>query len=292
MEKNQKAVMLAFVALILLIITLFMPWYGTYSEVEVTDDDGETTRRDMGMGGTLSLFIGPMGGGATATIYGGYAVNWILTFTAILVVLALIFTGLFFMSTLFRFLEKSSSMGSLRTFGILDLIFCILAPIIFMIGLPGAIKADEEESAEYSGGEYEEPDHDYPSKNFFGSYEDTEEDYWDGSRTVKYSWGGDIGWFLAFITFIILLVAFIMARSTAIETAPVQPPYTEPVPYQPPSRPMPSEPAPRTPARLPQQRMPPTRVTCPGCKNIISVRAASFPAPIKCPHCGMRGFIE
>ncbi len=291
--------MLALIAFILLMTSFILPWYGIHEKREYEYSDGDTEINEYGSGFTLSFFISPAGYGG-ATLYGGTATSGIFMLASLLLIAGLIFIGLFLLSILFKFGGKINQTNTLRTLGVLAMIFCILAPMIFMIGLPGALKSDAEKSAKNSGSQYEEPDHDDPTKSFFGSYEDVDEDSFS-KQTDTTSWGGDIGWVFAFVSFVFLLISFIMVRSQR-ETVPVPQPYPEapvsqmpaqpPLPGQVPTQPPLPGQVPTPPVQPHPRRVPPTQVTCPGCKNVIKINATSYPAPVKCPVCGTKGFIE
>ncbi len=298
MRKLQKALMFSFLALILLLSSFILPWWGLHVETKRVDGDGDTTYRKDGYGIPLSFFYMPVGGTSGATFYGGTSTSLVFTLTAAFVILAMIFTGLFIVSILTLMIDKTEPPNLLKTFGILAMVFCILAPLIFMVGLPGALKADSKEDAEYYDNDYEEPDHDDPTKSFFGSHEEKDEDLWDGgSRTDTTNWGGDIGWNLAFVSFIFILLAFLAGRSAVGVAMPPQQQYPQGPLYPAPTQPIPGEPIlkqplPPPPTQPQPHTMGPTQVTCPSCKKAINTNITSFPAPIKCPHCGTRGFIE
>ncbi|UCE36653.1 MAG: hypothetical protein JSW00_14215 [Thermoplasmata archaeon] len=285
MDNLQKAVMLSFIAFILLLSSFILPWYGTHTESEYYDSHNE-----VGYGMTLSFFLSPSTVGG-ATFYGGSATSGLLTLTAIFVILALIFIGLFFIFSLFKAMDKSGPTYLLKVIGVLGMIFCILAPIIFMIALPGAMKADVEEEAAADGEEYDEPDHDHPTKSFFGSYEDTDEDDW-GRREERASWGGDIGWLLAFVSFVFILIALIISSMEPSAAPPYGMQYPGAPPYQPPAGPTPQKPMPPPPTQPPPHTLGLMQVTCPSCRQPFTADVRSYPAPVKCPYCGMRGFIE
>jgi hypothetical protein len=112
--------------------------------------------------------------------------------------------------------------------GVLALVFCLLAPIIFMIALPIAMRDDAEED-----GDYDEPDRNDPTKSFFGSYE--EESFYG---TTESNWGGDIGWFLSFVSFIFLAISVNMIKPQKAapplpQTQPVTPTWPQQQPQYP-----------------------------------------------------------
>ena len=102
-----------------------------------------------------------------------------------------------------------------------------------MTALPAAFKDDmgDEASSSYVSG---------MGDSFFGS-EKSETDLGGGiSMTTEFTWGGGTGWVMAFVAFIILIIALIMVATTKPEPAPMAPAGPEPQPaYQPPTTPPP-----------------------------------------------------
>ena len=102
------------------------------------------------------------------------------------------------------FQDKKSNLPLL--FGFFALIFCLIVPIYFMNGVPDAFSGI---GIRYEPGEDDISDRQHPSTNFFGSYEDkTETSQYKETKVT--SWGGDIGWFLAWISFAMVLISFIL----------------------------------------------------------------------------------
>ena len=133
-------------------------------------------------------------------------------------------------------MEKIRTLKLAKILGVLALIFCLIAPIIFAAAFPGAMKADEEKRAEDSDEEYESPDHDDPTKSFFGDYKDTDEDEYYKDTTTQ-SWGGDIGWIMAFVAFGLICISFLMTLPSKgigsqgpIKRYPVRTPAPQPQP--------------------------------------------------------------
>jgi amino acid transporter len=290
--------MFSTLAIILLISSFILPWWGFNQETE-HEVDGETRSYSQGYGITLPFYFTTTGGIGGATLYGGSAMSSLILLTTLFIMCSLIFMCLFLVFLVSKFIEIPDAMKLLNAVGILAMIFCLMAPLMFMFAFPSALEENTREQQEFYGMDYEEPDRDDPTKSFFGNYEEEEEDFWDGPRTERATWGGDIGWFLSFFAFIFFLMAMIMLSSGVRERPPMQAPYPG-VAAQPPQ---PGAPVYQTPPPPPQyiaqqqaqgapQALQKTRVTCPGCKNPIEVEVAGFPAPIKCPICGTSGFIE
>jgi len=228
-KKSIISLMFAITGMLLLVASLILPWWGTNTVSDQYDPDTGEKEYHYESGGGLSIASGiGLYGGGTSLYSGDYSVPALFGATTMLVIMALIFISLFITSIFLLGIGQIKKTKLPMVFGILALVFCILAPIIFMAALPGATKADEEKRAEDDDDEYEEPDHDDPTKSFFGSYEDTE-DRGYADVTIKQSWGGDIGWILAFVSFGMILISFIMIIPRK-EITPQQP--QQPIPSQ------------------------------------------------------------
>ena len=253
--------MFAVVGLVILIASFILPWWGAHSESDEKDVDGDYHyHSESGYGISVTNGIGGIvfGGGGTSLYSGEFQTPVVFGITTMLLILALIFTSLMITAIALSLFGKLGKRKLPMIFGILALIFCILAPVVFMAALPGAMKADAQKQAEDRDDDYEEPDHDDPTKSFFGNYEDIDEDEYSIDKTKRY-WGGDIGWFLAYISFVMVLIAVIMAAKTPRPSAQYPPP-----PPRPGFEPAPPPPAPRSyePPPPPQQQYepyPPTR---------------------------------
>jgi hypothetical protein len=268
----MRAVVFAIVALALLISTFFLPWFGIHNINEEYDlDTGELEYRyENGLGFNMFSITGYGGGGMT--LYsGGTSISILYFICAMLLIIALIAMLLYMFSIFMKWVKKIENVKMnkmIQTFAILTIVCCLLSPIIFMVGQPAALKADAKTRAEETGGEYEEPDHNDPTKSFFGSYEEKDESSYDRSID-KTTWGGDIGWFMAFITLVFVLISFINIRKT--DSVPKGSDYySDPRSEQPvrdyapsySSQPPPQSPPPRTPPPPPpgysQQPPPPS----------------------------------
>jgi hypothetical protein len=227
--------MIAVVGIVLLLVSFILPWWGLHLEMDRTmstglvTDGGYDYHEEVGFGMSISSGISYSGSG-TSFYISGFSTPAIFAFTASLMVLALIFASLMVTALFLTMINKNIKPGLPLRFCVLAIIFCLLAPIVFMIALPVAMKADAEKRAEDSGEDYEEPDRDDPTKSFFGSYEEEEDDgYFIG--TTKSNWGGDIGWVLSYVSFAFLVISYYMIRPRKTVPPPSQ--FTPEMAYKP-----------------------------------------------------------
>ena len=205
----------------MILISFLLPWWGAHSESYsyYGNEYSEGSSYAYESGGGLSLISGlgysPGSGsmGGISLYSGDFSTPGIFRIAVILMVIALILAAIFAVSIFLCGNDILDSTSLPKTLGIIVVIICILAPIIFMVGLPGALEDDAKKTAEMNNREYEAPDHDDPTKSFFGSYSDTVTSNGNIDRT-KMSWGGDIGWYMCFISFFIVLISLIMVILT------------------------------------------------------------------------------
>jgi hypothetical protein len=205
-RKKNLAIMIAVMGIVLLMVSFILPWWGLHQEREGTGSIG-------GFGVSISSGISYQGSGTG--FYIGTSTSIVYSAAAILIILALICSSLMVTALIISLISNNIKPKLPLQLGVLALVFCLLAPIIFMIALPMAMKADAEKEAEDQGEEYNEPDGDAPTKSFFGSYEV------EGIGFKSY-WGGDIGWFLSFISFLFLAISVNMIRPQKAAPAPPQ----------------------------------------------------------------------
>lgn len=191
------------IGLLLLFVSFILPWYGFQQITDRFDrDTGENTyHSESGFGVPISRGWGAeVYNGHTSLFSGDQNVPFIFLLTSLLVIFALVFISLFSFSIIIKIIQNEYKKPPL-IFGVLAVIFCLLAPLIFMISLPSAMNADAEESDSV----------DTPN-SFFGS---TKKITNYGSRKIvtERRWGGDIGWYLAWISFLLILIAFILFYS-------------------------------------------------------------------------------
>jgi hypothetical protein len=227
-DRKRMSILFSVVGIVLLFVSFVLPWWGHYRE-----RDGEAS----GFGYGISISTGLEIHGSGTSFYTGGVTKTVYFVAAILIILALICAALMATNLILDSIRGNIDSNLSMQFGVLALVFCLLAPIMFMITLPMALRTDAEREAEEDGEEYEVPDHDDPTKSFFGSREE-EEGFLSGSRTTRINWGGDIGWILSFVSSIFLAISVIMIRSSKKEplspqAQPVGPAWPESQPSHP-----------------------------------------------------------
>jgi len=209
------AITIGLAALILIAASLLLHWWTIHTtqgssnyqwyNIDQTQayplTEGEYIVGDSYVGGSMVYAV-------------GYDVPVLCGIVIILLIISIVFVMLFLISV---YLCKSGrvSRSVPLIIGIITMLLLISAPLLFMMMLPVSIENDHERLAELQGREYEPPDHDHPSKSFFGSYEaegSDEANVWyslSNEETLKQQWGGDLGWMLAFLSLGMFLVSFV-----------------------------------------------------------------------------------
>jgi amino acid transporter len=215
------ALMFVITGLVLLMVSFILPWWGYHTIFYQKDSDDNLEYIDEG-GFGLSVSSGISNRRSGTSFYiGDFNTPLVFGITTLFLILALIFGSLMGTSLIIGILTKNTIQRLSMILGILALIFCLLAPVIFMVALPGAMKADEQKIADNKDEKYYEPDYDDPTKSFFGSFEPKDEDF---GGVTKSRWGGDIGWVLSFISFVMFLISIVMIRPK--RAVPPPPPST------------------------------------------------------------------
>jgi hypothetical protein len=219
-RRKTQAILYAVVGIVLLMASFVLPWWGLYSESESRrlDPDEPIWHSETGFGVSISSGISYQGGG-TSLYNLGHVTSVVYSITAMLMVLALIFASLMIAGLMLDFVQRKIKSRLPMMFGVFAVFFCLLAPIVFMIALPIALEADAREEAERDGDEYEEPEHDDPTKSFFGTFEDEDDDGWRVTSQTR-RWGGDIGWVLSFVSAVFFIIAVIMIKPRKMATPP------------------------------------------------------------------------
>ncbi len=152
----------------------------------------------------------------------------VFTVTLIFVVLGLVLGVVAFVFGLLGAFSRrapSKLMGMLpMLFALLAAVLMLLAPVYMMVALPGAIQADQKAAMSSSSGSTTiggACPNSGPNTTFFGGC---------STSQGSVSWGGSLGWYLAFGAFVLFLVGavlFIRTRKSA-ETATAQPQWGQP----------------------------------------------------------------
>lgn len=207
-NRKRMTIMFAVVGIVLLFVSFVLPWWGFYRYI-----DGEAS----GFGYGISISSGIEIGGGGTSFYTGGVTKTVYFVAAMLIILSLVCASLMVTNLIIDLIRGNINSNLSMQFGVLALVFCLIAPIMFMIALPMAMRTDAEREAEEDGDEYEEPDHDDPTKSFFGSHEEVDSSFFD-TRTTRRNWGGDIGWFLSFVSSVFLAISVIMLMRSRKET--------------------------------------------------------------------------
>lgn len=187
MNKNKVSAVLACIAVIVLVISLSMPWWTFNGENTI---DGETEEN------TNHIFPNLL---PESSHYEDNLGNFSSTqnITTIILTVGTISAAV---SVLLLGMTANTGRKNYKKIGavliVIGLISAVVAPVFFMVEMPNSYKKDM-----FERNDRDLPDHDSPAKSFFGSYSE------DDSEN---SWRGGIGWFLSLISAVILAVALIM----------------------------------------------------------------------------------
>ena len=299
--------MLVLLAVIMIGISLAMPWYRI---------DLKTSSSLMSYGGYIEYNLDHM----KANFFGyeeeasydevhNENSSIVRTFrtTQIFVFLGIIGCVLGLIGVVMVLFEKiNSKIGAV--FILFAVILSLIAPIYLMVALPNAFKEDAGSGSESS------TIYETVGKDFFGSKK--EESLGVSSEVT---WGGSTGWSLAIAAVIMCIVAFFLAITTKSVPAPISGPFPAksgmyaqhkaqktyqhergvdsdgsqaqtvgPPRIFPPLVPPPPPPPPGIPA-VPYKN---TRFRCPQCGKILLVAVSKRPLQVTCSSCRLRGIIE
>ncbi len=203
--KTKIGLGLTIIAVFLLIISFSMPWY-TYETDNFQEHEGDIIQKDeeinrvfINQGRQSSNYDNVEPNNRTTTVDNTVLMSRIGLMSAIF---SVFFVGI----AAYSDENKFSKLGAVLI--VVGIIFSIIAPLYLMTSLPDALKKDR-----YSEDE-DLPDHDLPAKSFFGSYENTTEEY-DGyygtiEKHTDEEWGGGFGWYISIISGVLLAVALIL----------------------------------------------------------------------------------
>ncbi len=186
MNKTTKiGAALACVAVILLIVSLSMPWWTFHQKRTYGDETQEQTQRmtPMLLPQTSSSDQDTTNTSTTLNI-----TTWLTTIGTISATIAVMLLGIAINSDRSKYRKIGAALL------IAGLILAVVAPIFFMMEMPDSYKNDYYDDSEL-------PDHDSPAKSFFGNYD-------EGNSELN--WRGGIGWFLSFISAAILGIGAVL----------------------------------------------------------------------------------
>lgn len=290
-SKAVWALIFAIIAVIMIIIAGALAWW--VMSIDMTAEVmGEEAHADMELEATLQearYETTTKAGGETDTQDDeanltdkeeevGDLTGLLILLGMIMMILTIIVVGA--MIGVSRTYEMARYTRTLKNVGLLlaalALIFILIAPIYYMVAWPNALEEDMEESIEDESADVQGIMNEIFDGSFMGdnSFDITEEYY---GVDIEYrgdsSWGPGIGWYLAFICLIPIIITIVLIRSggnQAARLAPIGPhvaqpqyvtqpqqPYSQPVQqYQPPPQQPPQYPRP-PPSRPPAQPPPP-----------------------------------
>jgi hypothetical protein len=183
-------------------------------------------------------------------------------------------------ATLVMVQKMNRSIGAILV--LIAVVLTILAPFYLMVSLPGSFKEDfgsylpnEKIGTDFSGSE----------KN--------ETDLLGVTFTQELSWGGDTGWFLPIIAMALCVLAMILVSVSkpAIVPFAVQEPLPAPMAAQP-ATPVTFQTEAQAPVITPGGAQPGEQFQCPQCSRIFILATAMRPAVLNCPYCGLEGLVE
>jgi hypothetical protein len=250
-------VVFAVLGLVLVGISLAMPWYSNNYEISGGEfGSGKTEASLTFSGADIKTEMTIMGASISATNHTAWSdmknsdkVHGVFQLTMIMVIVALVMLILLLVGGVMLMKGPEKKMLAV-IFGALAFVFALIGPVMFMAMLPGAMKEDLK-----SGSNGIEPTTDGPHKSFTGSTD---------SSFGKQTWGPAIGWIMGLMGFIFALLGFILAlmvkkpAAAPMGAPPMQgapmppPPMQQPPMYQPPMQPeQPMYPPPPPPTQQP-----------------------------------------
>lgn len=235
----------------------------------------------------------------------------------IVVILVIVMIGA---SRTYEMARYTRSLGNLAIlFTLIALLFALITPVYYMVAWPDAVQKDFEESGEAQGTEFEAIMESVYDGSFAGSdeFSETIEYYsYDIDFTGESTWGPGIGWFLAIICIVPVIMALVLVKlgkDEATRLAPSMPlmpqpqyGYGEAPQYQQPplqpypplrySQPTQHYPQPQQPPSYSQQPVqpPPNMIetSCPTCGHVFSVMKTEGLTAVQCPNCGVKGTLK
>lgn len=222
--KAMIGTILGIVAVILLVLSLTMPWW-TMNEEKPRGYNEEGTYETTTRVSPEALPQYSSSEDETSnTTETTNMTSWMATIGTIATTISVVLIGM----------AVPAEKNNLKKIGvvlmIVGIIFALVAPIYMMTSFPDAIKDDQ-----FTDSQQEVPDHDHPAKSFFGSYSE------DGSDAEQ-DWGGGMGWFMSLIAGVLLIVSLILVVIGSSKPTGAQQGtygegrYEEPAPEQPPQQ--------------------------------------------------------
>ncbi len=307
------------IAVILMGLSLFLPWYyqqfkmsGSIVSLSYTVDFYLDHAQVSGGIVDGSGYIGPNDWNMSEELYyddeNASEIKYIQTFqtTQILAFVGLVgcLIGLIG-ATLIVIKKIGYALGALLI--TIAVILALIAPLYILFALTAAYK---EEMDSYASSDSVE---NKMGENFFGSQE-----YEYGGTKVRFSWGGSLGWFMALIAMILCVAALFLIIFSRVKPSPISRTYARSQinyekrsfptahkeegwseyesyesPYAQENHITPSSQLIFSPiGPKPAAGSPPKRFQCPECKGIVVVSIPRRPLNVTCSKCGANGIIE
>lgn len=224
-NKGRRVVgsIIVLIGAILLIAALFTPWYAFKTSFAGGSETQNSYPGMPGTNGTIQYTCSSLPTGVTCPSQTSYSsivpketnVGNLAESGFFLLIVGII---LGFLATIFGLMSRGNFRRSTPAlaFGIIALLLAIIAPVLFAAALPGAVSSDISSA-------YRPPNTSGPWSSFIGSSSYTN----PLIGPVSLNWGPAIGWYLAIVAFVFLLIGVVLLflyRKDPAEPAPVAAP--------------------------------------------------------------------
>lgn len=290
-KKALVGMVLVLVALIMIGLSLTMPWYSVeftvkgYGKPDTITVDYYLDHRDSNLMNTTTTDNYDEEGLGNLTYVSTFETTQMLVYLGILgCVIGMIGASIVMVG------KMNHKIGAMLI--LVAVIFSLIAPLYLMSSLPGAFNEDFGDDETF-------PDN--VGTDFFGTQK-LEDDLPFSNVTYEYTWGGSTGWFLPIIATVLCVIALILvatSKPAIVPFAAEQPlppamaaqPAT-PVTFQTEAQAPPATIAPPAAISPPTEAQPGEQFQCPQCGKIFILATAMRPAVLNCPYCGLEGMVE
>ncbi len=284
-KKALVGMILVLVALIMIGISLAMPWYSAeltvkgYGEPDTTSLDYYFDHRDINWMNKTTSYSYDEEGIQNLTFVSTFETTQMLVYLGLLgCVIGIIGASIVMQG------KMNQKIGALLI--LVAVIFSLIAPLYLMSSLPGAFNEDFGDDESF-------PDN--MGTDFFGSQK-YESDLPFSNATYEATWGGSTGWFLPIIAMALCVIALILVATSkpAIVPFAVEQPLPAAMAAQPATHVtfQTEAQAPPTTIAPPAGAQPGEQFQCPECSKIFIVKPTKRPLHIRCPYCGLEGIVE
>ncbi|MFO7992070.1 MAG: hypothetical protein R6U61_07250 [Thermoplasmata archaeon] len=222
-KTTRLGVIFSAIALLLLVITFFTPWYTIKYEAE-----GEGYGYDMDITSEIDAYFGHYEAETTSDGETDYDeedyddaehFGAVFSITRVFVIIAIITTVIGLAASMMVLNNGSKKKTAVLILAV-AVLFSFLAPIYMMNALPDALGEDMDDANSDIGA------FDYDNKiddDFFGS-DDEERNVAGYSMETHVQWGGSTAWFAALFAFVLNVVGFMMVLIHRPDGHPLQSP--------------------------------------------------------------------